>query len=1271
MASITTEGRNELIALYTAMFNAAPGATNLNEMVAAVESGKKLVDVATSLAAKADFASVYPPLLTADETAARIANNMLGSEVTQGVKDWAITWVKGQLSAGKSVAFVISTAVQAIRSTTNTDFLNAKAALANKVDVASYYSVTKLQSSTDLATLQAVISGVTSSATTVTSGKTSVDGTAAAASGKSYSLSTGVDDITGGAGNDVFLGTIDGANSTLTALDTIKGGDGVDSLKISSIAAFAVPGGLTVSAVENVTIAAASSVGTYGIIGTGNIDLSTTFAGATSLTVGGGTEADFKAPSTAAVTVTGVSGGVEVIGGTTQTVGLTTQGNNVNLSKGTGAVAVTVSKQGANTITIDDGTTVTVSTGAAATAAQGTTTIGGTTAATAAVTVTNALSNDTTGNAVGGALTVTGGTTVSSTQTAAQDVATVAGINNKITQGNVTINGADKITSVTVNQGAYATPIDTAVAVAAVTEVNTVTFGAMTAGQTLILNGLTFTAGAAGATAEEAAAAFANLTAGASQGYSTKGTYTGAWGAATGATAYNSGAASGAIVVFTGTTASARTNLVATGTATGTSVVVTTDGVTAVTAAGRGGVVQGVVAISDNGTEADTLTTVSVTGYANGSTIASDALGTLTLAKNTPNASMGITNATTTTLNLTLDTLASGSTVTLGGTYTTLNINATGADSVANITAGGVKTLVVDGSKAVNLTGSTVGALETLTVKGSAGITANVSAPAGLTTVDTSATTGTATVTINGGVTKYVGGAGVDVVTLSAAAPSKNVDLGAGNDTLSLASGTTTATGTLSGGAGTADILRIDMADAVTASATATFQGQFDGFERLSITGAVGGAAGTVNLANMDGINYVVSSPVAATGAVAEVFSVALGSTAYNGETFIFDGTTITYADATPTMAEFRAAIIAGVYTNWTAAASATSASTVVFTNKATGAVTDITANDITGTYLGSKTVTTTTQGSAVGAASGLLTLDNAASGTTLEIATAGAGATVLVKDAATNTADSLNVLLSSAGTIAAGTVTAANVESIAITNTDTLLFLGASNNSNTLTLTADKATAVTVSGNTQLTLTMTGSTAVTSINGSAMTGALLVTSVNTTAATTITGGTGADTLTAAVAQTTADVLIGGAGADKLTANAGLNVLTGGAGDDTFVIKTASVNVNSYATVTDPSKGDYVQFTDTAGAEVFNAARLALGDTAVFQDYANAAIATNATQGGISWFQFGGNTYVVQEALANASNDFVNGTDFIVRLTGLVDLSLASFDTTDISIRIG
>jgi len=70
----------------------------------------------------------------------------------------------------------------------------------------------------------------------------------------------------------------------------------------------------------------------------------------------------------------------------------------------------------------------------------------------------------------------------------------------------------------------------------------------------------------------------------------------------------------------------------------------------------------------------------------------------------------------------------------------------------------------------------------------------------------------------------------------------------------------------------------------------------------------------------------------------------------------------------------------------------------------------------------------------------------------------------------------------------------------------------------------------------------------------------------------------------------------------------------------------------------------------------------------VFQDYANAAINTLA-QGEIGWFQYSGNTYIVQEAQA-AGTTFLNGTDYIVKLTGLIDLSTASFSQTHLTVEL-
>jgi S-layer protein len=238
--------------------------------------------------------------------------------------------------------------------------------------------------------------------------------------------------------------------------------------------------------------------------------------------------------------------------------------------------------------------------------------------------------------------------------------------------------------------------------------------------------------------------------------------------------------------------------------------------------------------------------------------------------------------------------------------------------------------------------------------------------------------------------------------------------------------------------------------------------------------------------------------------------------------------------------------------------------------------------------------------------------------------------------------------------------LTVANVESIAISASDTSAAAVAGTTVDTLTLTALAAKTVTITGNAALTLTNAGNNALTLIDASAMTGGLTATT-NASVAEVIRGGASANALTAG-AGTTADTLIGGAGSDTLTANAGLDILTGGAGRDTFVIATPSANLNGYSTITDATSGDSVKF-KTAGVEVFAPTKLVLGDTAVFQDYANlAAQGDGSTNGILSWFQFSGNTYIVEDMSGGSS--FVNGADIVVKLTGLVDLSSASINTT-------
>jgi S-layer protein len=282
-----------------------------------------------------------------------------------------------------------------------------------------------------------------------------------------------------------------------------------------------------------------------------------------------------------------------------------------------------------------------------------------------------------------------------------------------------------------------------------------------------------------------------------------------------------------------------------------------------------------------------------------------------------------------------------------------------------------------------------------------------------------------------------------------------------------------------------------------------------------------------------------------------------------------------------------------------------------------------------------------------------LLTLDNFAANGTLELTAASTEVDVVLADA-TGTADVLNVVTKVEGAdLNFGTVKAAGVETInlTVTDTDTDTIEAA-----TIKLTDAALKSLVVTGNGDLVLTVDATnTALTSINASALTGSLTATT-GSVASVTITGGAGADVLTAAGNSAT---LIGGAGNDTLVAG-NLSTLTGGAGHDTFDVSTATTNVNSYSTITDLSTGDIIKFAATAAD--FAASKVTLADTSVFQDYANAAIAATDT-GDVSWFQYGGNTYVIDNVSDGTS--FVNGQDIIVKITGTVDLSTAAFSSTE------
>ncbi len=78
---------------------------------------------------------------------------------------------------------------------------------------------------------------------------------AVAVTNGSFSLTTGLDALAGGAGNDRFIGSVGNTDPTLSTGDEISGGDGTDTLQINASGTTATTiGGLTLSSVETVSI---------------------------------------------------------------------------------------------------------------------------------------------------------------------------------------------------------------------------------------------------------------------------------------------------------------------------------------------------------------------------------------------------------------------------------------------------------------------------------------------------------------------------------------------------------------------------------------------------------------------------------------------------------------------------------------------------------------------------------------------------------------------------------------------------------------------------------------------------------------------------------------------------------------------------------------------------------------------------------------------------------------------------------------------------------
>jgi hypothetical protein len=243
--AVTAATRNSIIQLVVTAYNAAPGTALLTQLVEASDGGASLADIATTLTTSSTFKAIYPTFQTSTEFATEFLGNLVPEASAEALAE-GISVVESVLNGGGTRADVILQAATYLAALSESDpsFGSSAALFNNKVEVATYHTVTLELDSESIATLQSTLATVTSSDDSVTAAKAAADSTAnPPTAGQTFTLTTSLNTITGTAGDD----TISGGVGTIDS-DNITGGAGSDTLALTlsnaddNNAAFAMTG---------------------------------------------------------------------------------------------------------------------------------------------------------------------------------------------------------------------------------------------------------------------------------------------------------------------------------------------------------------------------------------------------------------------------------------------------------------------------------------------------------------------------------------------------------------------------------------------------------------------------------------------------------------------------------------------------------------------------------------------------------------------------------------------------------------------------------------------------------------------------------------------------------------------------------------------------------------------------------------------------------------------------------------------------------------------
>ncbi|MCW2313989.1 DUF4214 domain-containing protein [Rhodoferax antarcticus] len=223
---------------YVAFFNRPADVAGLNYWSSYAGNA---ADLLITFALSAEYTNLYTGLNNT-QVVDKIYNNLFGrgSDVA-GLNYWVGELASGKIKIG-NIADAINKGAQGTDATAVANKTTAATAFTNALDTAPEVIAYSAIDATGLGAVKTWLSAVTTDATLTTAtsaaGLTAITATVVSSivvAGQTFRLTTGLDIVTGTAGNDTIIGnfTADATNS-VQAGDQINGGAGTDTLKLFS-----------------------------------------------------------------------------------------------------------------------------------------------------------------------------------------------------------------------------------------------------------------------------------------------------------------------------------------------------------------------------------------------------------------------------------------------------------------------------------------------------------------------------------------------------------------------------------------------------------------------------------------------------------------------------------------------------------------------------------------------------------------------------------------------------------------------------------------------------------------------------------------------------------------------------------------------------------------------------------------------------------------------------------------------------------------------------